>query len=211
MSSTLESLPCAFWGELAPCDHLLQVYDDETHFMETLERFIGDGLASGEGAIVIATASHLTWLEARLRALGHDVEAARECGRYVALDAAATLATFMVEGWPDERRFIETILPVVQAVGAHGRAVRAFGEMVALLWAQGHTEATLQLERLWNRFCSRQALALFCAYPRIGATRDFTEGLDAVCALHSKVDIAEPAAGYGEHRAAATHDASNLQ
>jgi hypothetical protein len=45
----------------------------------------------------------------------------------------------------------------------------------------------LQLERLWNRFCSRQALALFCAYPRIGATRDLTEALTDVCAAHSKV------------------------
>ena len=48
--------PRMFWGELAPCDHLVQIYDDETRFMETLERFIGDGLASGDGAIVIATA-----------------------------------------------------------------------------------------------------------------------------------------------------------
>jgi hypothetical protein len=179
--------PHMFWGELAPCDHLVQIYDDETRFMETLERFIGDGLASGEGAIVIATASHLTWLEARLRALGHDVEAARECGRYVALDAAATLATFMVDGWPDPVRFLETIGPVVSAAGRGGRQVRAFGEMVALLWAQGHNEATVRLETMWNGFCRREALALFCAYPRIGATRDLTDALAEVCALHSKV------------------------
>ena len=190
MSPTIESLPGAFWGELAPCDHLVQVYDDETHFMETLERFIGDGLDQGEGAIVIATASHLTWLEARLRTLGHDVDAARASGRYVGLDAASTLAGFMVNGWPDERRFVDSILPVVSAVGRGGRQVRAFGEMVALLWAQGHNEATLRLEMLWSAFCKREAVALFCAYPCIGATCDLADSLDSLCAVHSKVQVA---------------------
>jgi hypothetical protein len=181
------SHPGAFWGELAPCDHLVQIYDDETRFMETLERFIGEGLDRGEGVVVIATASHLTWLEARLRTLEHDVDAARATGRYIGLDAAATLAEFMVAGWPDDTRFIDTILPVVQSAGRGGRQVRAFGEMVALLWAQGHNAATLRLEALWNAFCRREALALFCAYPRIGATRDLTEALADVCAAHSKV------------------------
>ena len=179
--------PRMFWGELAPCDHLVQIYDDETRFMETLERFIGEGLDRGEGAVVIATASHLTWLEARLRTLGHDVDAAADGGRYVGLDAAATLAQFMVDGWPDPVRFLETIGPVVSAAGRGGRQVRAFGEMVALLWAQGHNEATVRLETMWNGFCRREALALFCAYPRIGATRDLTDALAEVCALHSKV------------------------
>lgn len=179
--------PRMFWGELAPCDHLVQIYDDETRFMETLERFIGEGLDRGEGAVVIATASHLTWLEARLRTLGHDVDAAADGGRYVGLDAAATLAQFMVDGSPDPVRFLETIGPVVSAAGRGGRQVRAFGEMVALLWAQGHNEATVRLETMWNGFCRREALALFCAYPRIGATRDLTDALAEVCALHSKV------------------------
>lgn len=178
--------PRMFWGELAPCDHLVQIYDDETRFMETLERFIGEGLDRGEGAVVIATASHLTWLEARLRTLGHDVDAAADGGRYVGLDAAATLAQFMVDGWPDPVRFLETIGPVVSAAGRGGRQVRAFGEMVALLWAQGNAEGTLRLERLWDVFCRAGNATVFCAYPRIGATRDLGDSLAEVLALHGR-------------------------
>jgi len=177
----------AFWGELAPCDHLVQIYGDETPFMETLERFVGDGLVAGEATVVIATASHLTWLESRLREAGHDVTAARDDDQFIALDAASTLAEFMVDGWPDDERFFDVIGSTITRAKRGGRAVRAFGEMVALLWAQGHNRATLRLEQLWNEMIREQSLAVFCAYPRIGATRDLTESLADVCAAHSKV------------------------
>lgn len=176
-----------FWGQLAPSDHLVQIYDDETRFMETLERFIGDGLVAGEATVVIATASHLTWLESRLREAGHDVTAARQDDQFIALDAASTLAQIMVDGSPDEERFFEVIGSVVARAKRRGRGMRAFGEMVALLWAQGHNDATVRLEQLWNAMIREQALAVFCAYPRIGATRDLTEALADVCAAHSKV------------------------
>jgi hypothetical protein len=191
MNLESERSDCApFWGELAPCDHLVQIYDDESRFMATLERFVGDGLEAGEAAVVIATASHLTWLEARLRDAGHDIEAARASGAYVGLDAAATLSGFLVDGWPDALRFDEVIGPVVDRAQRGQRKARAFGEMVALLWAQGHNDATLALEALWNDFCRERKLALFCAYPRIGATRDLTDALTEVCALHSKISVA---------------------
>ena len=175
------------WGALAPCDHLVQIYDDESTFMGTLERFIGDGLRNGEAAVVIATASHRTWLEARLHAAGHDLVAASASGAYIGLDAAGTLSRFMVDGWPDEARFSAVVRAVLEQAGRGGRKVRAFGEMVALLWAQGHTDATIRLEQLWDPLCQSENLALFCAYPRIGATREFGDSLADVCALHSRV------------------------
>ena len=187
-ASSPDSTACtAFWGELAACDHLVQIYDDETRFMETLEQFVGQGLANGEAVVLIATSSHLTWLESRLREAGHDIGAARDADAYIALDAASTLAEFMVDGWPDAERFFAVIGAVVDRAKRDGRGMRAFGEMVALLWAQGHNGATVRLEHLWNELIERQALALFCAYPRIGATRDLTEALAEVCAAHSKV------------------------
>ena len=180
----------AFWGELAPCDHLVQIYEDETRFMETLEHFVGDGLWRGEAVVLIATSSHLTWLESRLRESGYDIGTARADDQYIALDAASTLAEFMVDGWPDDERFFRVIGSVIARAKRDGRNMRAFGEMVALLWAQGHNGATVRLEHLWNELIEQQALALFCAYPRIGATRDLTEALADVCAAHSKVSMA---------------------
>lgn len=167
----------------------MQIYEDESKFMQTLEQFVGEGLHKGEATVVIATASHLTWLESHLRASGHDMQAARANNAFIALDAAATLSSFMVDGWPDETRFRATISGVIDQARQGGRKVRAFGEMVALLWAQGHNGATVRLEHLWTDYCQDNALALFCAYPRIGATRDLDDALAEVCALHSKVSM----------------------
>ena len=178
--------PTIFWGELAPCEHVVQIYGEESAFLEQLAAFAAAGLAAGEAVIVIATASHRSSLAARLAALGADVAAAREHRLLLTLDAADVLSRFMQGDWPDEQRFTATILDILGQM-APGRRVRAFGEMVALLWSRRNNGATVRLEHLWADFCRTHALALFCAYPRIGATRDLGESLAEVCALHSRV------------------------
>jgi hypothetical protein len=59
--------------------------------------------------------------------------------------------------------------------------------MVALLWAQGHSGATVRLEHLWHSLCQEEAFALFCAYPRTGFTQDATESIKEICETHSRV------------------------
>jgi hypothetical protein len=65
--------------------------------------------------------------------------------------------------------------------------VRAFGEMVALLWAQGHCGATVRLEYLWSRFCDQQGFSLLCAYPKSGFTSDAADSIRQICDAHSHV------------------------
>jgi hypothetical protein len=59
--------------------------------------------------------------------------------------------------------------------------------MVAILWARGDYAATLQLEQLWTGLCNAEKFPLFCAYPRDGFTRNATESIVEICAVHSKV------------------------
>lgn len=183
-----------FWGEVSPCEHMVQFYADESDFMVMLGRYIGDGLRAGEGVAAIATASHLRTLEARLRAEGLDLDALQARDVYVPLDAATTLGGFIRDGWPDDELFHSVVSGILtRARGPEGRRVRVFGEMVALLWAQGHHGATVRLEFLWNELCKRDRVAVFCAYPRIGSTRDLEISLAEVCALHTQVATADSA------------------
>ncbi|MES2733996.1 MAG: MEDS domain-containing protein [Bacteroidota bacterium] len=176
-----------FWGELAPCDHIVQIYENDDVFLDLLEGFIGDGINEGDSVIVIATDVHLQAIQDRLMAHAVRVDILISESQYIPLNAEETLSKFMVNGWPDETLFLELITELTAKSRVKNRQVRAFGEMVALLWAKGHCGATVQLEHLWNKFCKTESLRLFCAYPKAGFTQEATTSLQTICETHSKV------------------------
>src|SRR5580693_10741229 len=71
--------------------HIVQLYTDDRFLLDVLSRFIGGALAVGDGAVVVATASHLRDLTKLLSARGLDTDKATAQGRYLALDAGETL------------------------------------------------------------------------------------------------------------------------
>ena len=176
-----------FWGEMSPCDHSVQIYQDDAVLLDALEGYVVGGLRDGDAAIVIATHSHLESLSNRLAARGVDLEAASSHDQYIALDAEQTVAEFMRNGWPDDGLFRECVHRILKRARAYDRHVRAFGEMVALLWAQGHNGATVRMEHLWHALCQEQGFSLFCAYPKSGFTQDAKESIREICATHSRV------------------------
>ncbi len=179
--------PPIFWGEIAPCEHIAQFYEHDGVLLDTLAGFIGGGLKAGESTIVIATAEHLKALEERLVASGVDVATARSHDRYITLLAEESLARFMVKQWPDNQLFADFVTELINRARGDGQRVRAFGEMVALLWARGDTAATIRLEYLWHQICQSQVFSLFCAYPKTGFTEDPSESIAEICAAHSRI------------------------
>jgi hypothetical protein len=176
-----------FWGEISPCEHLVQIYDHDEAFLDSLEGFVTGGLRNGEGVVIVATPVHLAALEQRLIAAGFDVPLAMLSDQYIALDAERTQGKFMMRGWPDDALFEQVVTDLLTRAGKGGRRVRAFGEMVALLWDEGKTAATVRLEHLWHRMCRERGFSLFCAYPKIGFTQDADISVKEICAAHSKV------------------------
>ena len=176
-----------FWGEIAPCEHVVQIYENDDVFLDLLSGFVSGGISAGDSVVVIATASHLESLDGRLKDLGHKVGALIRTAQYIPLDAEQTLSRFMVNGWPDETLFNYVVSDVISKAKENGRQVRAFGEMVALLWAKGQVGATVRLEHLWNKFCENEAFCLFCAYPKTGFTQDASESVMHICGAHSKM------------------------
>ncbi|NML62879.1 hypothetical protein HHL21_17705 [Massilia sp. RP-1-19] len=177
----------AFWAGLAARDHCLQIYDSDRLFLNALEGFVAGGIRQGDSIVLIATPAHLSALAARLSRNGFDVDAAVERGQYIALDAAQTLARFMVDGWPDEAMFNAVVDELLGRARRHHHKVRAFGEMVALMWADGLCDAAVQLEHFWTRLCVQEEFSLFCAYPKAAFGDAADAGIHQVCAAHSKL------------------------
>jgi PAS domain S-box-containing protein len=178
-------------------EHLVQFYEDDESLFDTLEQFLGAGLASGEPILVIATEDHRTRLVRRLRK--SNVEAAIGAGRVVLLDARETLARFLVNGMPDADRFHRVIDDLMaQMTRDQPARVRAFGEMVDLLWRDGARTAAIRLEELWNEAARVHRFSLLCAYVMAnfvkGAEGAGSPHLATVCELHSHV-LTAPSGG----------------
>src|ERR1700674_2537433 len=150
MTITLKERHDAQEPEMPAHAHMVQLSEDDASLIDAVSAFISAGLRAGETCIILATESHRESLEYRLQADGLDVAVAQEAGAYISLDAAATLAHFLVDGQPEPARFTEVIGPLIEQAAQGSRRVRIFGEMVALLWAQGNRTAAIRLEELWN-------------------------------------------------------------
>ncbi len=166
--------------------HQVFFYDAHDELVLAVTDHVAAGLAEGETALVIATADHLAAIDVALFERGVDVSRARLSSRYLTLDAAATLDSFSVDGSPEADRFATVIGGLLDAVPA-GSAVRAFGEMVALLWDRGDVAGAMALESLWNDLAEDRHFSLLCGYPSTALHSAQLDDVRQVCHLHSAV------------------------
>jgi PAS domain S-box-containing protein len=186
-------------GTGAPRDeHFVRFYQEDSHLYNSVGPFLWEGLEAGDGVVVIATPEHRGGFERCFREAGLDVLAAKERGDLTILDAEETLSRFLIgdltRGILDPEAFNNVVGRVMAqaAAGTTPRKVRAYGEMVALLFRQGNVEATTDLEDLWNRLALTHSFRLCCAYT-LGDFNRVThlEPFRRICALHTHVAPAE--------------------
>lgn len=147
-------------------NHCVQLYRDDADLARNAGRFLREGAVRGDCLIVVATPVHRELLTQQLLEADIDVEALQRAGKLLCFDAEATLSSLLVDGMPDPGRFeLRIARPIRELRGLAGNArVRAFGEMVDLLWKDGRTDAAIRLEGLWNRLLESEELSLFCSY-----------------------------------------------
>ncbi len=149
-------------------DHYVQFYKaDEPLLNRNVGRYLWEGLLRGDALLIIATPQRQESLTAHLRRMGGDVTGALNEGQLTILDAQGTLDLFMVDGRPDRTRFEEIMNGSLRSAGPRspGAKVRAYGEMVGLLWEAEMFDAAIQLEDYWNHMIHSKGLTLFCGYP----------------------------------------------
>jgi len=146
--------------------HGVQFYKDADGSCRIVGRFIGEGLEDGALGLVIATPDHTARIESCLRGRGVDVDDMKNRGNLVFLDARAMLDVFMLDGTPHPgvfRRTLSTALTRLRR-GRDHCTLRAYGEMVDLLWKDGLEAAAIRLETLWNQLANAEDFKLLCGY-----------------------------------------------
>jgi FixJ family two-component response regulator len=193
LSSSIKGYkPAQVLATKAPHRHEVLFYPDDAVFLDSCTRFITAALGAGDVAAVVATESHRDSLFERLKAEGLDVDAEIKHGRYISLDVAKTLSTFMVNDMPDWERFFEVVGGLVSGAakagkGEHSR-VAMWGECGPLLWAEGKVDAAIRLEQLLNQLATIYEFDLLCAYALSSFHGEEDEHVfQSICAEHSAV------------------------
>lgn len=183
---------------MTSCAHLLDQVDPEAHFVQlygsddrlltsNVARFMSEGLRRGDGLIIIASPEH-SGSVARLLKNERGYSKAVLEGRLVFLDAQTTLDRLTVDGLPDSQLFDNVIggaLKEVETRAGH-TGVRAYGEMVGVLWKAGQYAAAVRLEELWNSLLKSSNIRLFCGYPIDVFGEDFrVDKVDPLLCAHT--------------------------
>ncbi|MGZ4855818.1 MAG: MEDS domain-containing protein [Candidatus Angelobacter sp.] len=178
-----------------PSGHAVQFYESDPSLIEVLGNQLGAALEAEDTVIVIATKKHREGLMEELAARHIDLEAAAQAGRYMEFDASECLTNFLVDGVPDRKSFENTIGSMLRRAVADvkpGHRLVLFGEMVALLWAEGKKDSTIRLERMWNDLGQRHTFHLLCGY--LASAFDGSEHrryFFNICGEHTHINPAE--------------------
>ena len=185
--------------------HVVQFYGHEEELADRVAGYLLGALQHDGAAVVIATAAHRRAFEGRLTRAGVDLAAAAQAGTYRTLDAGDTVRALTTGGQLDRGAFDRVIGRLIADAGQGERPVRAYGEMVTLLWDAGLVNDAVQLEEMWGSLGLSHSFSLFCSYPARSVTGDgHLEAFAEVCRLHGSVVGGWPAsAGPGATRAPA--------
>ncbi|HMD22843.1 MAG TPA: MEDS domain-containing protein [Streptosporangiaceae bacterium] len=168
--------------------HVVQFYGHEEELADRVTGYLLGALQHDGVAVVIATAVHRRAFEGRLTRAGVDLAAAARAGTYRTLDAGDTVRALTTGGQLDRGAFDRVIGRLIADAGQGARPVRAYGEMVALLWDAGLVNDAVQLEEMWGSLGLSHSFSLFCSYPARSVTGDgHLEAFAEVCRLHGSV------------------------
>ncbi len=169
-------------------NHVVHFYGTDDELADSVGRYLADGISSGEGVVVVATAPHRQAFEARLAREGLDAGRERRAGRLFTVDASGLLGSFLAGTRLDHDQFEAAATALIGRAAAGGRPVRVYAEMVALLWDAGDVTLAIELEDLWTRLGARVPFGLLCGYPdRVLAEEGSAGAVRDVCQLHSAV------------------------
>lgn len=151
-----------------PCGHIVYPYTDRNLLAQAVGLYAGAGLRKDEAVILVTRQDNYPAITAGLWSQGFDLQALERSGRLTCRIAEKMLPIFMVDGMPDETKFkgiAEGWIHRARASFGNDEPgnVRAFGEMVCVLWGTNRPAAS-RLEELWGELITAHSFSLMCSY-----------------------------------------------
>jgi hypothetical protein len=169
--------------------HFVQLYQaDEDALAANVGQYLWEGQRRGEGLLVIASPQNIVRFRTELQKRKTDTGQIVHNRNLVFFDAFDTLSRFMVGGQPDWGLFEDVVGSALHQVRPQKEfaGLRAYGEMVSLLWKARMFAAAIRLEQFWNRLLSRSSFSLFCGYAIDVFGKEFEiKSLDALLCAHT--------------------------
>ena len=177
-------------------DHAVRFYEDDVRLAEVVTAFLADGLRAGDLVAAIATAAHREAFQRQLEAQGFEVERLIATGALYFVDAHDALSRFMRDGDPDPELFRSELGALIGQLSAQAksRRLRAYGEIVDVLWLSGQHSAALRVEELCDDLQDHHPFNLLCAYSMAGFYKE-PAAVHSVCASHTVVRATDPGDG----------------
>ena len=174
-----------------PAVHSVHFYDEHQALINRLSGIVSSGLEMGNSVVLVMTPDHRKQLMTMLGSAGMDTRKHEKSGSLTLCDARETLASFMVNGAVNRKKFMTSVGSLLteakKAARNAGQGLTVFGEMVAVLWEDGNKSAAIELESAWNDLLNDRAFHLHCAYPRWNFADGDTDQIAAICDSHSHV------------------------
>ncbi|MBA3756735.1 MAG: MEDS domain-containing protein [Nitrosomonas sp.] len=167
-------------------NHIVQICQNQTSQAEILTQYVKEGLANGEGVVIIARPALRKAVISKMDALGLDVHAFKSQGQIKFFDAEFLLAGFLIDGVLDEQTFQQFVASPILATQLKFGKVRAFGEMVDVLWKNDLQDLAIELESLWDELCNKHELMFLCTYLLDSLDpNNYDNSLERICKCHT--------------------------
>ena len=170
--------------------HEVAFYSEEASLLEDYARVAERALRGGSIFTIVAGDARCEKLYRRLQARGLDIDGAIAQGKYRSMNVAEVLASFMVEGRPDDARFRKVAAAIIrEAVDGSARKrprVVVCGECAPTLLGKGQADAAIRVEQLCHEFLKSRDVDVFCGYLLNEPDREEDAGIfESISAAHS--------------------------
>lgn len=167
-------------------NHIVQICQNEIFLVETVTHYIRTGLNNNEAVIVITTPARRKAMIASMGPDGDRILDQKNQGQLRFFDAEILLSSFMIDGMPEWEPFFKHMGQIIQVMQLNHKKIRAYGDMVNILWQNKQHDAAILLEKFWNDLSELEDFSLLCTYSMDNLNPNAYDGsLARICQCHS--------------------------